>query len=305
MELNTPIFIAAFNRPSCVRQVLNVVRQVKTSCIYVCLDGPRPTVPGDYPLCLEVREIFDELKRDRAVIFDVASANMGCGRRLSSGLTAFFSRFDRGIVLEDDTIPSLGFFRFCEGALEKYKQVDGIGHIAGSRFELAENGDVPARSIHPHIWGWATWARAWRHYDFSMSGYAQKNLRDAARDFVDDPFIWRRWTDAFERVWCGKIDTWDYQWAFACWANRMEAIVPPVNLIRNVGFGADATHTKSGDGGILGLQPKDLDHDISWTEASPRDHVSDRQVQLRRYGFMPDNSRAKILARRLWWRMSA
>lgn len=298
---STPIFIAGFNRPECLREVIGAVMEVNPRHLFFTLDAPRLHVPADEAGCREVRKLVESVRiRDCEITIDLAPANMGCGRRLSSGLTAFFNKYDRGIILEDDTIPAPAFFHFCENALTRYASASDIGHISGSRFEGRAIGNFPHRSVHPHIWGWATWARCWRAYDFAMGYYSNRTMRNQAEAFVDDSFIWNRWLDSFERIRFHRIDTWDYQWTFTCWRNGWSAVTPPVNLVRNVGFGASATHTK-GDERRLSLPISVGQIPVDWSNLLPRQRELDRKVQLLRYGFMPNHSDFRRFVRRLWW----
>src|SRR5882724_13193130 len=160
VQLKTPLFIAAFNRPECLSEVLQVVRRVSPTHLYIALDAPRKSVFGEDEKCREVRRLISAENFRGNVTLDAAAENMGCGKRLSSALAKFFDIYDRGIILEDDTVPSEDFFQFCEEALRVYGDDLEVGHICGSRFESpGPIGNSPARTIHPHIWGWATWAR--------------------------------------------------------------------------------------------------------------------------------------------------
>lgn len=170
---------------------------------------------------------------------------MGCKLRVSSGLDWVFQQTDEAIILEDDCLPHPTFFRFCAELLERYRNEHRIAQISGNNFQFGRSTQPFSYyfSRYNHIWGWASWRRAWELYDKSMSDWPL--LRD--RGFLEGRLSGKKeltyWTDVFSRVHAGEIDTWDCQWTFSCWKNNLLTILPSVNLVSNIGFGPGATHT--------------------------------------------------------------
>jgi hypothetical protein len=100
-----------------------------------------------------------------------------------------------------------------------------------------------------HIWGWASWRRAWKNFDVEMKQWP--SWRDAGGlhgvSPNDRPFE-AHWRKVFDSAYTGTgmiSDAWDYLWQFACWRSSQLAVQPTVSLIENIGFRPDATHTTS------------------------------------------------------------
>jgi len=130
--------------------------------------------------------------------------------------------------------------------LEKYRDDERIAMISGDNFQFGRKrtGYSYYFSRYPHIWGWATWRRAWKNYDVAMQLWPE--IRDGRwlKDLLGDIKSEWYWRYIFEKVYSGKIDTWDYQWTFSCWIQNALTVIPNVNLVSNIGFGMNAEHTK-------------------------------------------------------------
>ena len=243
--LHTPVLFLVFNRPDKTRQVFEAIRQAKPPRLYIAADGPRENFSGEGEKCRQVRQIATAVDWDCDIKTLFREKNMGCKYAMSGGIDWFFENEEMGIILEDDCLPSQSFFWFCEEMLKKYKEDTRIMKVGG--YNLIDNYYANHDYVFTHFcftWGWASWRRAWKHFDVKMNkwplvrdGYISKTY----------PFV-KSNVDIFEDTYNGKIDTWDYQWEFAIVSNYAFSIVPVKSLIRNIGFGSDATHTH-GDGG--------------------------------------------------------
>jgi hypothetical protein len=170
---------------------------------------------------------------------------MGCRRRVSSGIDWIFSQVEEAIILEDDCLPHPTFFRYCAELLERYRDDDRIFHISGDNFRggVVDGQDSYFFSRYNFIWGWASWRRAWKHYDVDMKVWPQVRDGKWLETLFGNRAVAENWKAQFQPIYDGVVDTWDYQWAMAMWANSGMSIRPKVNLISNIGFDADATHT--------------------------------------------------------------
>jgi hypothetical protein len=245
MRAAVALFI--FNRPDCTRRVLDVVRQARPHELFVIADGPRAMVMSDRAKCAEAREVIErgidwpcDLKRA------FANENLGCARRVASGLDWVFSQVDKVILLEDDCVPDPTFFRFCDELLERYRDEPRIAQIAGCSFQSARPPAGPSYyfSRYPHCWGWATWRRAWRHYDPTMQNWGTERGRDWLERQLEKPAERRLWAGAFDAVENGRADSWAYRWTMTVWKRDWLSILPYQNLVSNIGFGREATHTR-------------------------------------------------------------
>jgi len=246
-QLSAPVALFFFNRPEATRRVFAEIRRARPSRLLLVADGPRPGREGEAASCAAAREVVANIDWPCETLRNYATANMGCKRRVSSGLDWVFEQAPEAIILEDDCLPHPTFFRFCQELLEKYRDDERVFHISGDHFRFTgpPNPFSYYFSRFNYIWGWASWRRAWRHYDVEMK------LWPAIRDggwldpLVGGPRQARRWSRAFQEVYDGALDTWDYQWGLAVWIHGGLSIRPSVNLISNIGFDSAATHTKT------------------------------------------------------------
>ena len=246
---NVPILFIIFNRIDTTRQVFEVIRKVSPRKLYIASDGPRETREGEKDKVESVRDyVLQSIDWECEVKTLFRDDNLGCGKAVSSAITWFFENEESGIILEDDCLPSLSFFPYCQELLEKYKDNESIYHIAGHNplTETRTRYSYYFARIH-HCWGWASWRRAWEKYSFDITGLdefiAQKKMNKIFSGNIEENY----WIDIFKRMEGHGIDTWDYQWTYAIFKNNGICINPAKNLVTNIGFGIDATHTISTD----------------------------------------------------------
>lgn len=246
-KLNAPIAFLVFNRPETTRRVFDAIAAARPSKLLVVADGPRPTHPGDAQKCAVVRAIIDQVDWDCQVLTNYADTNLGLRRRVSSGLDWVFEQVESAIILEDDCLPHPSFFRFCDELLERYCHDERVMTISGTNYQRGQRRTTDSYyfSRYPHIWGWATWRRAWQLYDVRMSTWAKVYNEQWLSDILNDPWAERYWSRQFQRVFTGEVNTWDTQWTYGCWTQGALSIIPNENLVSNIGFGPGATHTLS------------------------------------------------------------
>jgi hypothetical protein len=239
-----------FNRPDCTARSLAAIRAARPRRLYVVADGPRPDQEGEAALCAQVRALVErEVDWPCEVIRDYAPVNLGCARRVSTGLDAVFARETTAIILEDDCVPDPTFFSFCTELLERYCDEPRVAQIAGCSFQDAGVAGQASYffSRYPHCWGWATWRRAWQHYDHAMPAWSGLRKRQWIAARVSDPAERRFWMHSFAATARGRIDSWAYRWTFALWQRDCVSISPYRNLVTNIGFGGSATNTREAD----------------------------------------------------------
>lgn len=245
--MKIPILFLIFNRPDTTQKVFNEIKKIKPEKLYVAADGARQDVPGESEKCHQARSIIQQVDWPCEVKTLFREQNAGCKYAVSSGIGWFFQQEESGIILEDDCLPNLTFFQFCEELLEKYKYDEHIMMIGGTNFQLGKkfNPESYYFSKYCHVWGWASWKRAWQKYDLEMKRYpeflAQKKINALCVHSSEQSY----WNSIFDAVYNGKIDTWDYQWVFSIWNEGAVSIIPNVNLISNIGCD-QGTHTSAG-----------------------------------------------------------
>jgi tetratricopeptide (TPR) repeat protein len=244
-KLKTPVVFIIFNRPETTEKVFEQIRLAKPPKLLVVADGPRPGKPGEAEKCKAAREIVKHIDWECEILTNYSDLNLGCKRRVSTGLDWVFNTVEEAIILEDDCLPDPTFFRFCEELLEKYRDDSRIAQISGDNLLFGRDHDDYSYyfSRYFHLWGWATWRRAWKHYDVNMTFWPEIRDKRWLQDQLGNRESLLFWERVFENTYQGKIDSWDFQWVFSCWIQGVLSIAPSQNLVRNIGFGADATHT--------------------------------------------------------------
>lgn len=244
-----PILLLVFNRPEHTQQVLDQVRRIKPKQLFVSADGPRHHILGEKEKCAAVRALFDEVGWDCTVHVNFFSENNGCKRGVQAGISWFFEHVESGIILEDDCLPDLTFFDFCDQLLDRHQDDASIMHISGNNPDPSVCQHLKSSyffSKFPLVWGWATWRRAWKLYDPAMTELEKQwsNPKTGLHKISVSKAAKRYLLDKFERTRTGEIDTWDYAWFYSILKTNGLCLTPVVNLVKNIGFGVEATHTQ-------------------------------------------------------------
>lgn len=241
-----PVALFNFNRPHLTRQVFEIVRKIKPRQLLLVADGPRSSRPDDFRLCAEVRAIFDEIDWDCEVSRNFSETNLGSFKRNSSGLNWVFDTVKEAIILEDDCIPSLSFFRYCEELLDRYRDDPRVSVISGNNFgflNAAHVNDSYFFSAYTFTWGWASWRRVWREVDLSMLWWESETGKEVLSSLFPRPAEWRYWHRLYENIRNGQVkNAWDYQLLLSSFKLSQCCAIPQVNLVSNIGFGADGTN---------------------------------------------------------------
>ena len=246
MQYNTPILFLVFNRPDTTQVVFNRIREVQPARLYIAADAPREGRDDEKLRCKEVKEIVSKVDWSCEVRHLYRDKNLGCKIAISSAISWFFEQEEQGIILEDDCLPDLSFFLFCEELLERYKDDQRIGHIGGNCFlpGIVKNGWSYDFCNITHIWGWATWRRVWKNMD------------------VNFPF-WEKYPERRKSLFCNKweeiyfnsfipdalyhrhgLNPWGVFYYYMLRTQHQLSIYPSVNLVTNIGLGdPNATHT--------------------------------------------------------------
>ena len=278
-EHNTqpPVLFLIFNRPETTRESFQAIAQAKPNRLYIAADGPRPDKDGESQRCEQARQIATAVDWPCEVKTLFRAHNLGCKRAVSSAIDWFFQHEPEGIILEDDCVASPDFFRFAAELLARYRHDERIMCISAQHF----HGDAhqPEHSYffsrYNHCWGWASWRRAWQHYDPEIANWPEfrdtswlRTVGDGSRMFA------YHWRTIFNQCYDGEIDTWDYQWTFHCWQQDGLTILPAKNLVANIGFGSHAAHTCPEHD--PGLTVESLAFPLSHPPCPIRDKAADR-----------------------------
>jgi hypothetical protein len=246
MNLNVPILLLAFNRPYQTQKVFEAIKNAQPNKLYFAVDGPRENKDGEAELCQKVRDIvLKNITWDCEVTTLLRGTNLGCKYAVSSAITWFFEHEPEGIILEDDCLPDASFFPFCAELLDKYRNDNRVMMISGDNYQKEKmRGDYSYYfTRYNQIWGWASWRRVWDLYDVDIKLFPEILKNGYLHDILKDKTAAQKWEKAFQKVYDGHKDTWDYQFTFSCFIHSGLCINPCTNLISNIGFDGNATHT--------------------------------------------------------------
>jgi hypothetical protein len=215
--------------------------------LYVACDGANPERPNEVEKVAATREIIErEINWNCKIERFYSDVNQGCRLGVSRAISWFFDQVDEGIILEDDCVPHPDFFPYCTTLLERYRHDTRVWCISGNNFQNGQwRGDGSYYfSRYNHCWGWASWRRCWKHYDANLLHWSVLRESGLLQTIFDDPVECHYWSGIWQRlIDCGEPNTWDYQWTLTCLVNSGLTALPNRNLVANVGFGSDATHT--------------------------------------------------------------
>jgi hypothetical protein len=280
-RLPPPVGLFIYNRPDVTARVFAAIRAHRPQRLFVFADGPRRQRGDDDALTALTREMTEDVDWPCTVHRDYAPANMGIKNRVESGMRLLFDAADcsSAILLEDDCLPEPSFFPYCEELLDRYAESPDVAAVCGARLTapLAAPPYNYAFSRYPCQWGWATWRRAWRHYDGTMSGWDERRNTTWLSELLDDNHAEAYWRYQFDRVKdAGDRGDWDIAWLLSSWIEEALSIVPSVNLVSNIGFGTGATHTQDARSAFASLPTAPIPFPLRHPPAIERSEDEDR-----------------------------
>jgi hypothetical protein len=273
-SLRTPVALVIFNRPDYTARVLDGIAAAKPPRLYVIADGPRTDHPDDERLVSEARAVIDRVDWPCELHTCYSDVNLNCHRRIASGLDWLFANEPEAIILEDDCLPDPSFFPYCEQLLERYRDDERVHMISGSTSTGARGNAYSYRFSKCYsVWGWASWARAWKHYDADMRAWPvlretrwlEQHLGDRKASMLAETW--------FDGAYAGPIQQWDFKWMFGSWLRNAVAVAPSVNLVTNIGFGEGATHLRNANHPFAEIPAESMEFPL---RHPPRVEVDDR-----------------------------
>jgi len=250
MDLNAPILLIVFNRPETTQKVFDSIKLVKPKKLYVAADAPRLGNIDDEKNCQLVKEIVMQVDWDCDIHYQFATINQGCGPGPSNAITWAFKNEDRLVILEDDCVPALSFFQYCDELLERYKNDTRIWVISGNQYS-----EEAVNTTHSYFfarycitWGWATWKRCWSEMDINLSKYPlllKQDLFKSAFRTQEEAIIFQKEIEKIFHDNDLKSHIWDFQFGFAVISNGGLCIVPKKNLVSNIGYVGTHSNNKN------------------------------------------------------------
>jgi hypothetical protein len=284
---NTPVAIFTFNRPQLTERLLGILAKIKPGRILVVSDGPRSHVASDVEKCAAVRKLFENLDWECRIDRNYADSNMGSFPRNSSGLNWVFEQVEEAVILEDDCVPDLSFFPYCEELLDKYRNNSRIGLISGNNF--LKNPDIQQKqsyffSGYATTWGWASWRRTWQKVDLNMPYWPQFRDSGELQQAVLSPVEANYWRGIYDAILERKMkNAWDYQLILTCLKYKLLIIVPSSNLVSNVGFGPGGTHCMDDTSPLHNVPTGELDFPLVHPEDAQKSDLVDYEIFRARF----------------------
>ena len=247
---DVPILLIVFNRPQTTEKIFERIRQLKPQKLFVAADAPRPHKDQDEFLCQKVRQLATNVDWDCEVKTLFQPQNLGCGKAPAQAISWFFSHVEEGIILEDDCLADITFFRYCAEMLEKFRHDPRIFMVSGTNYVQNWHQDTQSYhfSFYGSCWAWATWRRAWQFFDYQIPLWANPQTahliaHQVAHQAYFELYLRPVYQKTFQNP--DAVSWWDYQWSFVRYLQSGLAVVPSQNLVKNIGFEADATHTNA------------------------------------------------------------
>lgn len=243
-KFDIPILFLIFNRVDVAQQVFNQIKLIKPKYLFVAADGPRVNNIEDVISTKQTRDIVHQIDWDCEVKTLFRNENLGCGKSVSSAINWFFEQVDMGIILEDDCYPDLSFFPFCSEMLTRFKEDENVFLISGTNLQNGiQRGEGSYYfSNYTLTWGWASWKRAWRNFQFEVTDIDSTFNSDLLNNVFQSNIEKQFWKNKVISTIKLKQNIWDYQWVFSIWKNHGIGISPNVNLITNIGFRNTGSH---------------------------------------------------------------
>jgi hypothetical protein len=247
---NTPILLIAFNRPDTTEAVFESIGAVKPAKLYIAIDGPRSDKQGEAELCSQVIKITKDIDWKCDVNYLIRDTNLGCKKAVTDAISWALLNEDRIIIIEDDIVPGIPFYKFVSELLERFKDDERIVMISGNNYSPFGNMEEDYLfSKYGHIWGWATWKRAWDKFDVNIPEI-EDSIKNGYNDFnftcnEEKKYFDKYFRSLHQRIKAGTENAWGPQFVFYRFKNNLLSIVPRVNLASNIGINSSRTDTVS------------------------------------------------------------
>lgn len=305
--MKLPVLLIVFNRLDTTQKVFKAIQKYQPTTLYVSSDGPRINYSDEKQHCDKVRTwILDNIDWNCEVKTLFQEKNLGCGLGPSTAISWFFEQEDEGIILEDDCIPHSDFFQLCEELLPYYRNSDQISIISGCNFDLQNSyktNDSYFYSVFPYTWGWATWRKNWKDFEYTLSEWTKLDQKKFLKNIFTEKEYYLNWKERFDYLCYNNIkDIWDYQFFFQCFKKQQMSIVPNVNMISNIGFGENATHTRSENNPKMSLDLESMEFPLIHPSSFKRNINYDIFLQRLNYGVVEQISlfkKAKRLVKKI------
>ena len=300
MQVNVLFII--FNKREETKRVFDVIRSQQPNRLFIAADGPRVDKEGEAEKCRYVREwVLQHIDWPCEVKTLFRDQNVGCGLGPSKAITWFFENVDEGIILEDDCLPNDTFFRFSVELLERYRNNPKISIISGNNFQLIQPmslGTDYYYSLFPSTNGWAAWKRSWEAYEYHIISWPTLNKKKFLGFLFKEKKYQLFWKQLFDWAYEKKPDDcWDIQFHYHCMKRNQLAVIPAANLISNIGYGPDATHSQDPTSYFANVPTHEITRPFRHPDKILRNYEADEFIQNNLFGAVQVDTRFKKFKR--------
>lgn len=287
--LDVPVVFCTFNRLECTKKVFEQIKAARPRKLYLVSDGARENVQGEAEKVNSVRKyLIGQVDWECEVCTDFANENMGCGKRISSGISKAFEKEDRLIILEDDCVVEQSFFRYCQELLEFYYDDERVSLISGFR-SMAGSEELQNSylfSAFAEVWGWATWKRVWDKYDYNIPLWERQKMTPYMRKVLNRKSR-KAYAQVFENVHSNTLSSWAYPLQYQIFSEQTLAVIPNRSMVCNIGFGEEAAHTKEKPAGVVIDQACEMRFPLRHPDKVIRDKAYDKEFVNAQWPFDP------------------
>jgi hypothetical protein len=241
---SAPVLLLAYNRPEKLSQLIQRIRVLRPSVLLVSVDGPKISKPGDKDLVLATQKIIQSIDWDVKIETRFREENIGLRLAVQDSVNWAISQYGKVIVIEDDAVPGPQLLDFFNFNLQKFADEQKVMHVSGYNVVPPQNllSETGSRfSRYPESFAWATWERAWKHYDENLTWGLESSVRDIAK-ITGSTTSALRWKLNFHDAAAGRIGSWAYRWISSMWSQNGTTVAPNRNLLSYSGFD-EGTHT--------------------------------------------------------------
>ena len=296
----SPVLLLGFNRPELAEHVFQAIRAYEPHQLFIAVDGARVEFAADIDKVSRMQAFASRVDWDCDVQTLFRTHNKGCQFAVEEAINWYFDHVERGIILEDDCVPHPSFFHFCDQMLERYDDDLRIMSISGESYpgSWLETCDASySFSCYALIWGWATWRRAWKLHDSSMSTWHQNTENGWLERFFRRKSVYEYWLEKLSLTENNHGYTWDYQWVYSSWINSGLCVIPTKNLVTNIGCGADATHTMNGNWAMANRATESMSFPLLHPDCVRRDFLLDESLEAARLEINDDEADCELKSR--------
>jgi hypothetical protein len=243
--MNTPILLMVYIKPETTIKIIERLQDIEPKKIYISINIPTKENEKEIIKNKKVVNILKKINWKCKIKYKKRKKHVDAFTSYKEAIEWFFKNEKEGIILEDDTLPNVSFFKFCSKMLKKYRHNKKISQICGSSFKnFKKTDDFYFFSNYNLCWGYATWRRSILDFDEKMLSWNKLKKENYLYEIVNDKKFVFYWTSIFEQQFKKKFRAWDYLWLYSNWKKKKVSIIPKKHLVKNIGFVKDATHTK-------------------------------------------------------------